>query len=136
MTFEFSYSKRKSPHILFSTYFQGLNFKSMEDPNLRTIRQSIGKLEDVVEGILRSSAWTRDAAEQVKVQVENYARFVYNQTYENIGGCKPLYNVMTSTLHVFSYKLGSPIGTYWFSLNILLFLFYPIVITAIITLRL
>jgi len=65
-------------------------------------------------------------------QVVEYGDFVTNTTLNIVGKCEPLYNVISSTLQIFSYELGSPIGGYWFGLNMILFLFYPILIITIV----
>ncbi len=109
--------------------------QEISEATLQKATETIEELEKEVSLIkLRNSDSL--ANEEVNRHVAHYVDFVSNEMLTTVGSCEPLYNVLTSTLHIFSYKVGSPIGAYWFSLNFLLFLLYPIVITAIVTLRL
>jgi len=105
---------------------------------LNAVKNQIKDLEHEVRTFMQSATSvrnTRATEEEVNKHVTHYAEFVYTEVTENLGNCEPIYKVLSSTVHVISYKLGSPIGVYWWSLNFILFLFYPITIIAFMTTR-
>jgi hypothetical protein len=69
-------------------------------------------------------------------QVQAYADFVHDEITYHIGDCEPLYHALDTTIELFCYKIAQPVAAFWFSLQILLLLFIPLIITGILLDRL
>lgn len=64
-------------------------------------------------------------------QVIAYSEFVFREISFHVGECNPLYLALDSTIDLFCYKIAAPVAAFWFSLQIILILFIPLIITAI-----
>jgi hypothetical protein len=69
-------------------------------------------------------------------QMQAYTDFAHDQISFRIGDCRPLYNALDTTIDLFCYKIAQPVASFWFSLQILLLLFIPLIITGILLDRL